>query len=296
MTCPEDLAEILRRFGPEGDNSFEYLGLVLDAERVIDRRVYRTHRRKAVEPELDEPYRSILQRARAASRRSQEVTVCDFAEDRAKGQTRYKISLYLPRFDSLDDTERFVNEFLQPFARRGEKERMLRILSDAVQYGVSEPTALMQIGLCCGRDGSISELKYYYRTGKPAPGEEPLPQRFRMFSQKPWYDQSRAQALALAEGDFHPIFIGVNDDGAEQEQKLYFLSSALGINRRSLFQQQFQLMKALTSNAPYVTEAWAADFFHAGLYIQGAAISNLYPDVIRLYFSTCAGSTGQVKA
>lgn len=89
---------------------------------------------------------------------------------------------------------------------------------------------------------------------------------------------------AICANGFKPAFIGVNDDGAAQEVKLYYITKALGFKTAYLTDHMNSLAAALGLEAVLPVPV-LEEILDLGLYPEGLALSLQEERMVRLYFT-----------
>ncbi|MBR3269226.1 MAG: hypothetical protein IKI58_10965 [Oscillospiraceae bacterium] len=280
-------SDALRQFGKaSGDGTLEYIGMQLKSRQTAECRIYRKFPREtdAGFSGFRSPLHERLYRSFADV--LQGVQMCDSSERAVDGGIRERALIQIPMnadYDKVLSAVRDSQVIPEPFRRRiaEQIQRMHRAVGAAF-------SPLFQIGAeTAGSDGSLCGMKYYLTLRNDYSVRpvltEPLFRTLEEVHQVPDCGGMYPMLKRIAEQQYFPSFIGMNDEGGQTECKLYYQSELFG----SKIRQQFSAQNAAIASAicPEVLDSEILAFAEAhSLWAEGIAVSFHEPERIRFYW------------
>ena len=266
----ETMIPPLSAYGRQGDRSLEYVGLTVDrAAKTIKSRIYRRDGSDTpFADRLSAPYRDLFARF-APFTALPGVQLCDVSDGRRDGAVTQRLIFKLPKhMDRAQETAVAEAFFAAAGAGPGLEQGVRTRLYARLDAGCT----LYQLGAeCAGKD--VCAFKYYLHAApERIPGGVAVP------------DAVQRDHAAICENGFKPAFIGVNDDGTAAEEKLYYITKALGFKTAWLADNMKRLSAALGLDALLSAQV-LDEMLEAGLYLEGLALSLQEEDRVRLYFT-----------
>ncbi len=262
----------LKAYGESGDCTLEYIGINLIENEISEQRVYR--KKTPILMDLidkEGPYAYILEDLMKSFAQKKSISLCDVSQSLAHGCQTFRAVFSLPKKQNREDATRDINDFFACIS--GDASYRERFEEKFLKYDNCSETVspLLQIGVEVDCHHQLRGIKYYFR--------------IRDFSSlegfdMSWKDITGWQCRKLCEGDYKPIFIGINDYGGAIEEKVYFISKAVGFKKTDVLENQKKLAKAF---GWMISEDILDGLYEMNLYPEGIALS-AQEHTWRLYF------------
>lgn len=277
--------QALLQYGPDGDRSFEYLGIVVDYQHVLEKRIYHIENPDAVKAIYKiEPYCSILARSFPSFAERKDVRMCDFSVDQTTTPPLYRIVFYVPKCTLKQEANSMREHFSRVFNKSKYWERMTNAINEYSNAGMLSDSVPAQIGVAGDGDGNLFSVKYYVRWSKELHEKEAYLSAMRRLLSDQQYHKIGQMTSVLFQHNFRPAFLGINDTEGCEEKKQYFISKSVSVSSDRLLRLQISLIQSLGYDK-VLTEEEIRALFQMGLYVQGVALSETDTDVVRFYFN-----------
>lgn len=293
MKLTEYAQHAINEYGPEGDQTFEYLGIILDHKHIIERRMYHVDSKSSdVMMCLKEPYKGILEKWFPLFSKREDVRLCDFSIDCINDVPLYRIVFYLPYCDDEKEAENILSSFFQPFTRTDYRDGIKQTMDAFSRVRMIKGMLPSQIGAVCDQTGNLSALKYYIRWSEEMFDEKAYLHALHQASNVT--EKMDRDTSVLFEHNFRPAFVGINDNGKHREEKEYFITKSLNIPSQRLLQLQISIINELGLSY-VISKSEITELFHLGLFVEGVALSSTNSDIVRLYFNLMRTRNNVVK-
>ena len=272
--------DCIANYGKNGDDSLEFIGLVINQEKICTKRAYRK-KGQALDLELATgfPY---LQAMRILSNfiSMNGVKVCDISLDSSNGEKLARIDFLLPSQLPHEMEQQYLEKFFVGSGIKATEAGVTRYLDIFSRINSTEYSPLFQLGAEITDAGMIVGVKYYLNFG---PGSIASREKkcftYLLETKKPIEVSKRLNMMG-----YYPAFIGINERQNEIEEKLYFRSRAFGHQTQDILPNSSAISKYLGWDI-ILPEYFFEQLWERNIYLEGIALSFLHPTVWRLYFS-----------
>ena len=280
------LTDMLKRLGNHGNQTLEYIGVVLHKYSLADWKIY--YKFNNTEQESFSVLNSdIHYRLYRELSEDLPIRMCDYSHSIMKACDNMRSLCQFPMSADYDIVEKTISGITCiPI------DLLKRLCSSVSTIHSSFPaqfSPLIQLGIETDMNGKLQEIKYYLNLKTD-------------YSVHPVLDEDLLKKLEILHGisvseyeslfdtfdilrsnSYYPTFIGVNNSLDHVEYKLYFISSLFGRRLQNEYQAQNQsLISQLTTNK--TTLSFLDALNHNHLWLEGIAVSFSDPDVLRLYW------------
>lgn len=271
--------ECISNYGKRGDNSFEYIGLVLRNGIISDKRVYRKRNESILKIiKTHPPFSSVLSSILKEFTDMDGVELCDISTDCTDGNSYFRMIFNLPVFLNSSIEPEYVDSFFMKIDFQFYKAGMMNHISKCNEIARIQ---IIQLGIEVDSDCKIVGVKYYYNFGNGTINDDI--KKFSSYMKETEPDMEKVMNVINSNG-YYPVFIGVNNRSGVEERKLYFRSRAFGHQIQDILQNQNMLSSIFGWNT-VLTENVLKEMWDRNLYVEGLALSFENPKEWRLYFS-----------
>ncbi|MGN0379283.1 MAG: hypothetical protein ACI4EU_06820 [Butyrivibrio sp.] len=278
MNICDYAGQVIRKYGIQGDNSFEYVGVNIRQESQAQLKLYqKTSPKITAALRNTMPYCCILENLLPDFTNYKGIKICDFSRSTFDGEDSYRIVFSMPQQLKVQELNQYLSSFFKNVNFSSTKELLEDNIDLVCKSLCINESPLMQIGLETGQNGRVLCIKYYLRLRFNTVGPMNFtPNTAKLVStiSNHTCDENivlRRVEFLKAHG-FNPIFVGVNTFGKFQETKLYFISDAFGFQTKNVINHT----AAIASEYGFsniLTQKEIETLFSMGLYVQGIAFS-----------------------
>lgn len=272
--------DIIAKFGSNGDNSFEYIGINIDDN--VSYKVYRKAKGCAVNYLKNEkPYSNILDVFNDAFLKENMISICDFSKGTYEDKETHRVIFSLKKIKNKASAVSIVGKILDKLGTDDYVEKILNSLS-AVQKSIDcEDSLLLQMGVEMDKECNLVGVKYYIAT-KDLNSIHSDKEKVRRLCSNLVKENDMINFFSTH--DYEPVFFGFNLYKNEQEIKLYFCSTAFGFNTGNVVSNTNAILKKYDIQS-FVTENDIVSLYDKNLYVRGIAVDLNASGKWRLYIN-----------
>lgn len=276
MSILELSREALTDYGRFGDESLEYIGIMISSQGILEKRIYRKNSESVLKDVGQrQPYKYILGEILPQFYNYGGIELCDISCSHVNAIQTYRIVFKLPKKQTFGDLYRTLEVFFSCIPNSGSyKERLYGQLSSVSSEFICQSSLLLQIGVEFDGYCKLKSLKYYMNIDNG--GEHYKDNLLCEYK----FDK---EYQIICENGYKPIFIGINDTDGIEEHKLYFISKSLGFKTAGIFECTSNLAVALGWDQVVSLNEFR-QLYDMDLFLEGIAFSPHRGGVWRLYF------------
>lgn len=245
----EDIINLVNDYGPEGDDSFEYLGLVVKNGDCASKKLYRRISRFSNDEEIIEKYKSdsffqeIIKYAK----------IYDFSERKTDHNKPFRRLVFAPYKEIIENESKFADMLnLCGIQKKKEYFRSLIEYYERIRFTGISP--LLKMGVELSSEGELVEAKAYFALRSIDDKYDSLGKRFRYRDIRHLVDKSLEliglpedslyfleAADKMEELEYYPVFTGVNFSDNYVEMKVYFESCFKSYEKAAILERENKL-------------------------------------------------------
>lgn len=271
------------RFGLNGSQTLEYLGLITRGGVLQSTKVYHTTKQApaALQDWQQALYVEWLQRLERYDGK-----ICDFSAAGTEQAPTYRMIMMFRNGLSLEQAQAITAEEF-PGVPPEITSRCYACNLLVAKAIASDASPMIQIGIELDAQMRFRSLKYYLSVKELRPVWQQFPERIAPLLSElgisPDQRDSLETAARIGEQWYSPLFIGINDAGTEIEAKLYFISDLFGRSLSTKPAEQISRVCEVLQISSGVSEAMLAAWEQVHIYPEGVAVSFDHAAVIRFY-------------
>lgn len=274
----------IAKYGQNGDRSFEYVGILIRNATVCDKRIYRKSCESVTNLIQDkEPFKLTINKTLKKFIGCTGVQLCDVSFDESNGEIISRIVYKIPGNLSHLQLQMYVNNFFCDFTDFSYKSRVIANIRSFIDMNVGANTPLIQIGVEINKHGEIIGIKYYLQFAKQKYLKENIDQAL-LYTNFISNNSFVKQISSICVNNYEPVFVGINDRGGIEEQKIYFRSRAFGHQTHNILMNSNNLHDVLGWKEA-LSKSDIQNLWDRNLFIEGIALSLQNKDEWRIYIN-----------
>ena len=272
--------EVITRYGSNGDNSFEYLGINIDDD--VSYKVYRKAKGDAVNYlENTRPYSDILTMFNDDFLKEDILSICDFSKGTYEDKETYRVIFSMKNIKDRASAVSIVEKIIDKLDAEDYGEKILCSLNKIQEIIGCEASLLLQLGVETDNECNLVGVKYYIAT-KDLNSIHSDKEKVRQLCSNLGKENDMINFFSTH--DYEPVFFGFNLYKNEQEIKLYFCSTAFGFNTGNVVSNTNAILKKYDIQR-FVTENDIVSLYDKNLYVRGIAVDLNTSGKWRLYIN-----------
>ncbi len=274
------------RYGHYGDDTLEYIGIVLKNKAPYARKLYYVHNKKETKHETDRWEKSMWEKYFRRINEEFPLELCDVSKGINESIPSLRMVASLNSKLSEEQTYSLAEKYLNCMPQTA-KKRFIENIKNICSISSASFSPLIQIGVEADENNNYMGFKYYLRPAmsKGRASEEDIEMLCRLqYREAECRKDFKMKLCSLIECGYSPAFIGINDYGDIYESKLYFVSKLFG---RSLYKNAYGQIINVCDSLSFdkeIRELMLRCLEKHKLYPEGIAFSDNSEDIIRLYF------------
>lgn len=261
----------ISKYGVNGDNSFEFIGVNIDNS--ISYKAYRKRSEDAIEYLKNTvPYSKLFELFTPTFLAENQMDICDFSKGKFQELETFRIVFLLGNNQNIQQAEACVNNFLSRIKAESYIPNVINTTRVLQDYMGTEKSLLMQLGIEVDENCNLIGIKYYVsiKSSNNILSIERLMEAL-LPDNISEHDKIREIVEFLQRQEYELIFVGFNMYDNIIEPKLYFKSQAFGFQTKKIVEhtnnviQKFNLTHAISKED-------VKNLFEMNLFVRGIAI------------------------
>ena len=269
-----DYAETaISKYGINGDNSFEYIGISIN--NTMSFKTYRKRTKRAMEYlKNTEPYCGLLKLLSKEFLFNNKLSICDFSKSVIENKETFRMVFSLENNQSKRQAENYVINFLSQVDAETYIPEIIKTTRIIQEFYKNDESLLMQLGIEVSAEGHLLGVKYYVGIDKSdvAITSDKLAKLLSLISRNTIDTSDLEQLVALlSEQEYDPVFVGFNIFNKLTETKLYFKSSSFGFQTKQIVEHTNEVIMRYGLDY-FISEDDVKALYKMDLFIRGIAI------------------------